>query len=206
MIIAIESASTDPSLALAEPDGRLLALDAWSGDRRLAGDLLSRLSALLAGQGASLGDASAVATGTGPGSFTGLRVGMSLAKGLALALGIPIVGVPSLVAWLAAEPGAVAAVTRAGAHDAYLLERGAGAPEIVTRQSLVALRGQVVAPAELAIDFGIEAWLPPARAAASVAALASARLAAGPAGDDLERLEPGYLRLPRGIGPAGEVA
>ena len=48
-----------------------------------------------------------MAVGVGPGSFTGLRVGMGLAKGIALARHVPIVGVPSLVAWLVAEPEAV---------------------------------------------------------------------------------------------------
>lgn len=206
MIIAIESASTDPSLALAEPDGRLVALDGWSADRRLASDLLSRLLILLEHEGRQLGDATAIAVGSGPGSFTGLRVGMSLAKGLALALAIPIVGVPSLDAWLDSEPEAEAALGRAGAHDAYLLRRGAGTPQVATRDEARAQPGRLVAPAELAADFDLGDWRSPTRAAASVAARAAARLAAEPAGDDLERLEPGYLRLPRGIGPSGGAA
>jgi hypothetical protein len=59
-----------------------------------------------------------------------------------------------------------------------------------------------VAPAELASAFGIVAALSPTRAAAAVAAAAARRLAAGPAGDALERLEPRYLRAPRGVAAA----
>jgi tRNA threonylcarbamoyl adenosine modification protein YeaZ len=208
MIIALESASTDPSVAVARPDGTLLAVEGWSAQRRLASDLLPHLLDLLAREGIGLERASAVAVGVGPGSFTGLRVGMSLAKGLSLALAIPIVGVASLAAWLDAEPGAHAALARAGAHDAYLLERGGGEPAIVTREQLAARggSGMVVAPAELAAAFEIPAWQPPMRAAGAVAAKAALRLAADPTGDDLERLEPGYQRQPRGIGPSGEAA
>ena len=128
MILAIESASADPSVALASLDGSLLASDAWSGDARQGSQLMPRLIDLLARRGDQLGDLEAVAVGLGPGSFTGLRAGMSVAKGLALALSVPIVGLPSLVAWLAAEPAADAALNRAGARDAYLLVRARTRP------------------------------------------------------------------------------
>lgn len=201
MIIALESASTDPSLALVAVDGAPLAVDGWTSDGRQASDLLPRLLALLAREGRSLGEATGVAVGTGPGSFTGLRVGMSLAKGLALGLDVPIVGVPSLAAWLAEEPAATAAVARAGAHDAYLLERGESTPTILGSEDLARRIGSalVVAPAEVAGAFGIPRWRAPLRAALAIGEQASQRLASDPRGDDLESLEPGYLRQPRGV-------
>ena len=197
MIIAIDAASTDLSVALAEPDGTPLADDAWSSAQRQSAELLPRLLALLARAGRPLESASLVAVGTGPGSFTGLRVAMALAKGLAFGLRIPIVGVPSLVAWLDADPAAPAAVARAGARDAYLLERGAAGPLIADREALAGLRN-VVAPAELADAFGLEDARSP-RGSLSIARTAAERIAADPAGDDLRELEPVYLRAPRGL-------
>jgi tRNA threonylcarbamoyl adenosine modification protein YeaZ len=201
VIVAIEAASTDPSVAVAAPDGRLLGLDGWSATPRQAHELLPRLLALLAGSGASVVGVTAVAVGIGPGSFTGLRVAMSVAKGLAFARGIPLVGVPSLEAWLAAEPAAAAAVSRAGAREAYLLARGGAEPRIVDRDALPRSES-LVAPAELAAAFELADAISPVRAAGSVAELAARRLRADPAGDDLEHLEPRYLRLPRGMTPA----
>lgn len=204
MILAIESASTDPSVAVADRDGTPLGADAWTSDRRQGAELLPRLMALVASTGHRLDEASAVAVGAGPGSFTGLRVGMALAKGLALALRMPIVGVPSLQAWLASEPDAAAAVARAGAHDAYLLARGADAVAIVDRETLRRRFGGalVVAPLEVADAFALPNARSPRRAAEAVARAAAERLADDPAGDELARLEPAYLRAPRGIDPA----
>jgi tRNA threonylcarbamoyl adenosine modification protein YeaZ len=203
MIIAIESASSDPSLALAAPDGEAFAVDGWASEVRQASELLPRLLVLLARSGRELREATALAVGIGPGSFTGLRVSMSLAKGIAYALGVPLCGVPSLAAWLLAEPQAVAAVARAGAQEAYILPRGEAEPRIVVSTELPALLGSspVVAPSELASAFDLVNARSPSAAAAAIASLAAERLAELPAGDDLERLEPAYLRAPRGIGP-----
>lgn len=203
MIIAIETASNDGSLALADSDGTLLALDAWSADQRQGSVLLPRLMAMLAGGGHRLADLRAVAVGTGPGSFTGLRAAMSVAKGLAFGLSVPLVGIPSLEAWLSAEPEAVAALARAGARDAYLLESDGGPPQVRTfaELALTDLGAILAAPHDLSEALGLRSARPPLRAAAAVAAAAAVRLVADPSGDDLEHLEPAYLRPPRGLQP-----
>jgi tRNA threonylcarbamoyladenosine biosynthesis protein TsaB len=201
MILAIESASTDPSVAVAERDGQPLAVDGWSGGPGQGRELLPRLLAAIDRAERDLSQASAVAVGIGPGSFTGLRVGMSLAKGLAFGLGVPIVGIPSLAAWLAADPDARAALARAGAHEAFVLVRGTSEPVVVHEEGLPdAIRSEpLAAPAELAAALALAEGRPPLQAAASVAALAAERLEVDGAGDDLRALEPAYLRMPRGI-------
>lgn len=208
MIIAIDGASTDLSVALRAADGSV-ASASWTSARRQSAELMPRLLELLAAERRDIADSRAVAVGTGPGSFTGLRVAMAVAKGLAMAVDRPIVGVPSLAAWLASAPGADAAVVRAGARDAYLLARGEDAVRIVDRDELAVLLGgrSIVAPAELVDAFGLGNATPPANAAAAIAVMAAERLAADASGDDLRRLEPIYLRAPRGVSvePAGEV-
>lgn len=208
MIIAIESASSDPSLALASPDGATFAADGWTGEGRQASELLPRLLVLLARSGRDLRETTALAIGVGPGSFTGLRVSMSLAKGIALALRVPLVGIPSLAAWLVAEPRAAAAIARAGAQDAYLLSRGETMPRIVPAADLPAVIGGalVAAPSELASAFGLSAAVPPHEAATAVAHLGAERLAKHPGGDDLADIEPWYLRAPRGTASPDAVS
>ena len=201
MIIAIESASGDLSVALAEPDGRQIGDDAWRSAQRQSAELLPRLMGLLARHARRLEETSAGGVGIGPGSFTGLRVGMSLAKGLALALERPIIGIGSLEAWLAAVPEAEVAVARAGAHEAYLVERRAAAPIVVDEAQLAELLASrpAVVPHDVAEAFAVRGARPPAGAATALARMAAERLALNPAGDDLRRLEPAYLRAPRGV-------
>jgi tRNA threonylcarbamoyladenosine biosynthesis protein TsaB len=200
VIIAIDGTSTDLSLAVAEQDGTLVGDEAWSSEQRQSSELLPRLLQLLDRHGHRVDEVTAIAVGSGPGSFTGLRVAMALAKGIAFALRRPIVAVPSLLAWLESEPAAVAAVARAGAREAYVQLRGDAEPAIADRDVLAERLGDriVVAPDELAGSFGLPGAVPP-RAAAVIARLAADRLAVDPAGDDLRRLEPRYLRAPRGV-------
>jgi len=203
MIVAIETASTDTSVAIAAVDGTTIGDDSRSGDARQNGTLLPRILSLLSAHGRSLADVTRVAVGIGPGSFTGLRVGLSVAKGLAHGLRIPIAGVPSLEAWLVAEPEADGAVCRAGAREAYLLPRGAR-EAIVVKQATAADASRsrrLVAPAELAAGFGLVGTLVPLRAA-----LAVARLGAEVTPADLATLEPRYGRPPRGLGAEVEGA
>jgi tRNA threonylcarbamoyladenosine biosynthesis protein TsaB len=208
MIVAIEAASTDLSLALADPDGAPLAEEAWSSAQRQSAELLPRLLGLLERERRRLDEITAIGVGSGPGSFTGLRVAMALAKGLAVGLRRPLVAVPSLVAWLDADPEAELAIARAGARDAYVLARGAGDPLIADRDELARnLDGRtIVAPAELVDAFGLPAARAP-RGAAGIGRTVAARLRDDPDGDDPRTLEPIYLRAPRGVSAeaTGEV-
>ncbi|HEY8058238.1 MAG TPA: tRNA (adenosine(37)-N6)-threonylcarbamoyltransferase complex dimerization subunit type 1 TsaB, partial [Acidimicrobiales bacterium] len=165
MIVALEAASADQSVAVADDTGGLLAQSSWTAPRGQGGELLPRLLALLNDRHASLTDISAVAVGIGPGSFTGLRVALSLAKGLAMGLERPIVGVPSLEAWLVAVPDATAALARAGAAEVYALARdgrGAG-PQVIPFSALSddARRMTMVAPGELAAALTLGHAAPP---------------------------------------------
>jgi tRNA threonylcarbamoyladenosine biosynthesis protein TsaB len=95
MVGAIDTATRFASLAL--HDGRRIRYEAtWEAGRRHTVQLTSRLVDALADLGLGAASLSGVAVTLGPGSFTGLRVGLAVAKGLALAGGIPLVGVPTL--------------------------------------------------------------------------------------------------------------
>jgi tRNA threonylcarbamoyl adenosine modification protein YeaZ len=205
VIIAIDGASTDLSIALTEPSGAVIGEVGWSSAQRQSAELLPRLLDLLESHARRIDEATAFAVGTGPGSFTGLRVAMALAKGFAVALGRPLVGVPSLPAWLEADPEVRAAIARAGAREAYVLMRGGDGPHIIDRDDLAAALGEapVAAAVELAGAFGLRAARSPV-AAAAIARSAADRLRDDPAGDDLRLLQPIYLRAPRGVPSSAE--
>jgi len=93
VLIALESSTRSPSVA-ALVDGNLLE-SVINGDRPHASDLLPCLSQLLDSCGQSAEDITAVAVGIGPGSYTGLRVGIATAQGVARAARAELIGIPS---------------------------------------------------------------------------------------------------------------
>lgn len=79
-------------------DGELIAADSFVHEMKLLQSLVPRVDNLLARTGGGLGDVDLVAVDAGPGSFTGVRIGVTTAKALAWAMRIPGVGVGSLEA------------------------------------------------------------------------------------------------------------
>jgi tRNA threonylcarbamoyladenosine biosynthesis protein TsaB len=161
-----------------------------------ASTLLEDVDALLRQGGAHPSDVEALAVGIGPGSFTGVRVGLATARGLALALGVPVAGVSTLAALAAGAPGAMPVID-ARRREVFVLE--AGEPRVLAPADMIVTTGTVcvgngavryrsaleAAGAEIPPD-GDERHLPRARFHAELAT------DFGPA----EAVEPLYLRLP----------
>ncbi len=74
-------------------DGEKTVHNEWQADRTLARDMLAYLRDQLAAQGKTIHDITGIGVFRGPGSFTGLRIGMTVLNTLADSLGVPIVGV-----------------------------------------------------------------------------------------------------------------
>jgi tRNA threonylcarbamoyl adenosine modification protein YeaZ len=104
LILAFDTATEHATSALVD-DGEVL------GERvSRASTLLEDVDALLRQSGKHPSDLSALAVGIGPGSFTGIRIGLAAARGLGLALGVPAAGVSTLDALAAGAPGAMPVV------------------------------------------------------------------------------------------------
>ena len=132
LTLAFDTATGVATSALVD-DGEVL------GERASrASTLLEDVDALLRQGGAHPRDLDALAVGVGPGSFTGLRVGLATARGLALALVLEGAGVSTLAALAAGAPGAVPVVD-ARRREVFTLVDG---------------RPAVLAPADLVLEPG----------------------------------------------------
>jgi tRNA threonylcarbamoyl adenosine modification protein YeaZ len=128
LVLAFDTA-TDVATSALVADGEVL------GERvSRAVTLLEDVDALLRQAGMHTRDLEGLAVGIGPGSFTGVRIGLSTARGLAFALGVPVAGVSTLDALAAGAPGAV--------------------PVVDARRREVFVPGRVLAPADLEVEPG----------------------------------------------------
>ena len=115
MELAIDTSTGIASLALSS-EGQVLVESTWRAGQNHTLQLVPNLVNMLHLAKRDLKDVDGLAVAIGPGSFTGLRVGMSLAKGLAFALKIPLVGVSTLE--VAAYPHAATALPIYPVQDA----------------------------------------------------------------------------------------
>lgn len=95
-LLAIDTSSDQAGIALF--DGVRLHSRQWPAARAQTTQVLPMIRQMLEFAAVTLTDLGAVAVATGPGAFTGLRVGVSLAKGFALGGRIPLIGIPTLKA------------------------------------------------------------------------------------------------------------
>jgi tRNA threonylcarbamoyladenosine biosynthesis protein TsaB len=93
-LLAIDTSTEQASIAFF--DGERLANLSWPAGRDQTVSVLDQIDHLLTLNRLTISDLAAVAVATGPGMFNGLRVGMSVAKGLAFSASLPLIGVPTL--------------------------------------------------------------------------------------------------------------
>lgn len=97
MLLALDTATRMAGFALYDQKrGRVLGEETWYSANNQTVELMPRLVHLLDLQGVRPRDLSGLAVSLGPGSFTGLRIGLGIAKGLAAAAKLSLVGIPTL--------------------------------------------------------------------------------------------------------------
>jgi len=150
--------------------------------------LMPLLEEVLAEGGARWRDLAAIGVGTGPGNFTGIRISVSAARGLALALGIPAIGVSGFETLTCNRAGPFMAVVAAPRQMVFTQLRDVepGAPQIVPEAVLANLGMPIRRLSDLA----------PARQAVRIAEIAGQRYH-----DPQARPAPLYVRAPDAAPP-----
>jgi len=116
LILAIDTSTRRVGIGLTH-GGEVLAEHTWTSQDYHTVELAPAVNDMLTRSGIKPSDLAAIAVAKGPGSFTGLRIGLALSKGLCLALHIPVIGVATLDILAAAQPVMeipLASILRAG--------------------------------------------------------------------------------------------
>ncbi|MCE6961306.1 tRNA (adenosine(37)-N6)-threonylcarbamoyltransferase complex dimerization subunit type 1 TsaB [Cereibacter sphaeroides] len=181
-LLAFDTSAAHCAAALLSGE-RLLVLRDEAMDKGQAERLIPLLEEMLAEAGMSWGDLDALAVGTGPGNFTGVRIAVSAARGLALALKRPAIGVTRFDALAFGLPAPVAVIEDARRGEVYLRD-GFEPPVIALRDGL-----QVRAPRQVGSAAFADVEAPRLPLAEAIARVALSRL-----GEDHPRPAPFYLR------------
>ena len=220
MLLAIDTSTRYAGVALAD-GGRVLSWRVWYSQVNHTSELMPAVDHSLKSQGIGASELEGVAVALGPGGFSALRVGMSVAKGLALISKIPLVGVGTLdlEAFPYRDSGLpVCALLDAGRSEVASAQFGPDGHR--TREDLISLPEEILEDIAVPTVFcgegvqdrtelikgrmGAKAVVMPQPSAAtrlwSLAVLAQQRLDAGDT-DDLADLQPYYLRMPSIGGP-----
>lgn len=164
--------------------------------------LMPMLAEMLARQGLIWHDLTVIGVGIGPGNFTGVRIAVAAARGLALSLGIPAVGVSTLEARAHGLPRPLTVVEDARRGECYVQDFGPDTPPaLATLATLAIPQGRALAGTAAAT---IATLAPDARLAAPAMPLAEAiaRIAAARAATPQPRPAPLYLRSADALPPA----
>ncbi len=217
-LLAIDTATSRVVVAAAAPDGTPLAVSTWDAGRTHGAQLLPAIGRLTGEANLRRSRIRGVIVGTGPGAFTGLRVGIATAKALAHELGVPIAGVSTAEALLDASGTAEHGVLLlpAGPNDRLQIRPGSAAvllpggsePALRPEDVVVALDlvGRA-APDALARGESARTGFATALLRRGASRLADGDRAGTANGDDLAGLVPEYVSLPRGVErETGEVA
>jgi tRNA threonylcarbamoyladenosine biosynthesis protein TsaB len=154
LLLALDTSTRTVGLALYD-GAQALSETVWVSHDYHTVELAPAVALALQRAGVSANDLGALGVAIGPGSFTGLRVGLALAKGLAMARKLPLVGIPTLDFLAASQPPSdmpLAAVLRAGrgrlAVGWYGVVAGSWQPtqkvEVLTLQELVLKAQQAI--------------------------------------------------------------
>ena len=222
MLLSIDTSSRHGGVALCDADGAVIEARLWRSTANHTAQLMPAVAELLKAQDTRAADLDAVAVALGPGPFSALRVGVSAAKGLAMAAGFPIIGVDTLA--LEARPhlapgGTAAAWLDAGRNEVAvgwfngdgerIREDEIASPETLLEQEPTLSETAVIYCGEAAharrdVIYGkrgdsprptvVAPWTPADRLWA-LAAIAARRLDRNES-DDLATLQPYYLRMP----------
>jgi tRNA threonylcarbamoyladenosine biosynthesis protein TsaB len=137
LILAIDTALDACSGAVLDTEaGKIVALESQPMKRGHAEALMPLIARVMKQSGVAFTSLDRIAVTTGPGSFTGLRVGLSAARGIALAADLPVVGVTTLTAYAAAfvadngEYPIVSAIDARHGHVYFQMVSGNGDPLI----------------------------------------------------------------------------
>jgi len=116
MLLAVDTSTAQVGLAIYD-GSQVVSEYAWRSSQRHTVELAPAIFELLKRCGLTMDDIQVLGVALGPGSFTSLRVGLSLAKGLALSRRLPLIGIPTLDILATAQPASkfpLAALIQAG--------------------------------------------------------------------------------------------